>query len=111
MKIVSFVQSKKLKINYYLLGEELNLAVLHLETLLDESSQLTNALGLLAKNILGAGGQNDDFGTLSIGITRILVRIKQSDYYQSIDMNLGCNYYIYDLFEFCLILGVNDDLL
>ena len=87
------------------------MAVLHLETLLDESSQLTNALGLLAKNILGAGGQNDDFGTLSIGITRILVRIKQSGYYQSIDMNLGCNYYIYAPFEFWLIFETNDDLL
>merc|ERR1719378_507914 len=47
-----------------LLGEELDLAVLHLETLLDEGGQLSNALGLLAKNILGTGGQDDDLGTL-----------------------------------------------
>ena len=48
----------------YLLGEKLDLAVLHLETLLDESGQLANALGLLTKNVLGAGGQDDDLGTL-----------------------------------------------
>ena len=48
----------------YLLGEKLDLAVLHLETLLDEGGQLANALGLLTKNVLGAGGQDDDLGTL-----------------------------------------------
>merc|ERR1719454_51893 len=47
-----------------LLSEELDLAVLHLETFLDQGGQLANALCLLAKNILGAGGQDNDLGAL-----------------------------------------------
>lgn len=47
-----------------LLGEELDLAVFHLETLLDQGGQLANALGLLAEHILGARRQDDDLSAL-----------------------------------------------
>ena len=58
------INFQKIENKSYLLSEELDLAVLHLETFLDQGGQLANTLSLLAKNILGAGGQDDDLGTL-----------------------------------------------
>jgi hypothetical protein len=45
-----------------LLGVELEGALGEAEALLDESSELTNAATLLAKNLLSVGGADDDFG-------------------------------------------------
>ena len=47
-----------------LLGEELDLSLFHLESLLDERGQLPNALGLVSEHILGARGQDDDLSSL-----------------------------------------------
>ena len=43
-----------------LLGVELERVFGELESLLDEGSQLTDAATLLAKNLLGVGGTDDD---------------------------------------------------
>jgi len=47
-----------------LFGEELNGAVLDLESLLDQSGQFSDSLGLVSQNVLGSGSENDDFGSL-----------------------------------------------
>ena len=47
-----------------LFSEKFDLTVFHLESLLDQSSQFSDSLGFFSKNILGTGGQNDDFGSL-----------------------------------------------
>lgn len=48
----------------HLLGEELDGALGEAETLLDDGSQLADAAAVLTKDVLGAGGTDDDFGAL-----------------------------------------------
>ena len=48
------------------------------ETLLDDGGELANAAALLAEDILGAGGEDDDLGTLGGGAdlnTRVALRL------------------------------------
>lgn len=47
-----------------LFSKKFDLTIFHLESLLNQSSQFSDSLGLFTKNILGSGGQNDDFGSL-----------------------------------------------
>ena len=52
-----------------LLGEELDGAVLDLESLLDQSGQFSNSLGLVPQNVLGSSGEDDDFSSLKFKIS------------------------------------------
>lgn len=57
-----------------LLGVELERVFGELETLLDESSELTNAATLVTKNLLGVSGADDDLGA-SVGNTNLATRV------------------------------------
>jgi len=57
-----------------LLGVELERVVGELESLLDESSELTDAATLVTKNLLGVGGTDDDLGA-GVGNTDLTARV------------------------------------
>jgi len=66
-RFATLTQYLELKLDqklYYLFSEELDLTVLHLESLLDESSQFTDTLCLLAEDILGSRSQNNNLSSL-----------------------------------------------
>jgi len=46
------------------LGKKFDLTLFHLESFLDESGQLPNALSLVTKDILGSGGEDDNLSSL-----------------------------------------------
>ena len=49
------------------LGVKLDSAISKVETLLDDRGKLTDTLSLLAKNVLGTGGTDDDLSTVGSG--------------------------------------------
>merc|ERR1712134_229658 len=46
------------------LGKKFDLTLFHLESFLEESGQLPNALSLVTKDILGSGGEDDNLSSL-----------------------------------------------
>ena len=51
-----------------LLGEELDGAVLDLESLLDQSGQFSDSLGLVSQDVLGSRGEDDDLSSLKVTV-------------------------------------------
>ena len=63
-----------------LFGEELNGAVLDLESLLDQSGQFSDSLGLVSQNVLGSGSENDDFGSLNHFFEKLFLTIDSNKF-------------------------------
>jgi len=57
-----------------LLGVKLKSTLGELETLLNESLELTDSASLVTENLLGVGGSDDDFGT-SVGDSDLTSRV------------------------------------